>query len=239
MLSLWNSGISLFRLIFTTMLQKLSTINPPERKLYIDSIRGIAALMIVFTHVWGFLAVKYPPWFYSIVGEGTRGVQLFYIISAYTLFLTLERAKYDGGTLKTRYYFLRRFFRIAPLFYVMILVTLFFTHVVPLPVTYNKLDTSWVSIITSITFTNGFFYKTNLVPVQWSIAVEMIFYLFVPYLFLKINNLRQAKKYYFLISGQVLIYAILFTFLYPSVDRVTWVRDIYFVLYGSLITHLT
>lgn len=94
----------------------------------IDSLRGIAALMVVVAHALSFGDTKLFPVFpLSILGQGVRGVQLFYIISAFTLFYTFDLRK-DENQAVFKFY-LRRFFRIAPLFYTAIVINLAYRHV--------------------------------------------------------------------------------------------------------------
>ncbi|MBW4476371.1 MAG: acyltransferase family protein [Tolypothrix brevis GSE-NOS-MK-07-07A] len=96
------------------------TLSGTKRFEFIDALRGIAALGVLLVHTTqhcGSLHALIP----GITSFGLRGVQLFYILSALTLFLSFEeRYKKDKYPLIS--FFIRRFFRIAPLFYVVILI---------------------------------------------------------------------------------------------------------------------
>ncbi len=200
---------------------------------YIDSLRGLAAMMVVFTHSWIVIPETYPALFHQIVGEGARGVQLFFIISAFTLFLSLEKLNYTGQKDLLLLYFIRRFFRIAPLFYFAILISLIFKYFLP-HFDHLTIKNSFLDILTSITFTNGFFPTMfdSLVPNQWTISVEMLFYVFVPYLFIKVNTFKKSVRLYVVTSFITLILSMLFIFAGKDNPH-EWVNKIYFIIYTS------
>ncbi len=170
-----------------------------QRYPYLDALRGIAILLIILFHTTIFMVHPATNFLYRISGEGARGVQLFFIISALTLFTSLSRNSFSGKRMEKIKFFFRRFFRIAPMFYIMIGVfsilalTIFFYK----PGWLNLNVNLW-SIVTSITFTNNFVpqYMNVIVPGQWFIAVEIFFCFITPFLFLRIKNLRTAKKYF-------------------------------------------
>ena len=85
---------------------------------YIDALRGLAIIGVVISHcsLYG-SNILYPSFFSSILANGARGVQLFYIASAFTLFLSLHN-RYNKEEKAFKNFFIRRFFRIAPLYYI-------------------------------------------------------------------------------------------------------------------------
>ncbi|WP_091134607.1 acyltransferase family protein [Flavobacterium anhuiense] len=83
---------------------------------YIDVIRGIAILMVVITHTAQQGLVKLPHLLSVFLSFGARGVQIFVIASAFTLFRSYKkRNKIEKSPVKN--FFIRRFFRIAPIYY--------------------------------------------------------------------------------------------------------------------------
>ncbi|MFT9296220.1 MAG: hypothetical protein ABF544_10880, partial [Acetobacter orientalis] len=103
-----------------------------------------------------------PEWFGIYAKHGTMGVELFFVISSFSLCLSM------AGHQKEKYplvgFALRRFFRIAPLFYVMILSTNFFN---PAGFPYN-----WKTILANIFFIFNFFpgygFQTSIVLPGWT-----------------------------------------------------------------------
>ena len=87
---------------------------------YIDALRGLAILGVVVVNTASYGHSKYPELIQALINQGERGVQLFFVVSAFTLFLSYHH-RLDQGTTATRNFFLRRFFRIAPLYYLAIL----------------------------------------------------------------------------------------------------------------------
>lgn len=79
---------------------------------HIDALRGVAILMVMLVHV----SQKISGLSSKIIllsGYGQMGVQLFFVISAYTLWLSSAKRKDEQNKLLN--YFIRRVFRIAPL----------------------------------------------------------------------------------------------------------------------------
>jgi exopolysaccharide production protein ExoZ len=81
---------------------------------YIDALRGYAILGVIVVHVGSAVPIGVPM-AQTYINQGARGVQLFYVASAYTLLLSWHARK--DGVLP---YLVRRFFRIAPLFWLAI-----------------------------------------------------------------------------------------------------------------------
>jgi peptidoglycan/LPS O-acetylase OafA/YrhL len=121
---------------------------------------------------------------------GQRGVQLFYMISAFTLYLSL-----DGGRREQHpwtNYFIRRFFRIAPLFYLVIAADVLLRYIAP---AFSALSTNgFGNVALSFLFLNGT--KPNaiqdVVTGGWSIAVETTFYLILPLLYTYFGTVSRA-----------------------------------------------
>ena len=160
---------------------------------YIDSLRGIAILMVIFVHTSQSVP-ELPLWIKTIAMYGQFGVQLFFVVSAITLCISTER-RYSEKNM-TKKYFVRRFFRIAPLYYIGILWYFFFMSAkmsLETGVLKNADGYTLVSILANFFFVHGFYppANNNIVPGGWSIGTEMAFYILFPALFLlfkKINN---------------------------------------------------
>ncbi|QJD94399.1 acyltransferase [Mucilaginibacter robiniae] len=151
---------------------------------YIDALRGLAVLGVIMVHVsLNSLTGRYQ----TMAGLGAKGVQLFYFISAFTLFLSAH-GRTNQETNANINFFIRRIFRIAPLYY---LAIIYYGIIIPY---FTTQKISIEGIILNLTFMHGFSpnYINNVVPGGWSIAVEMLFYVFVPLLVIKINSLNKA-----------------------------------------------
>jgi peptidoglycan/LPS O-acetylase OafA/YrhL len=154
-----------------------------EKLAYIDVLRAIAILMVIFVHnsqtVNGLSAqVK------SISEYGQIGVQLFFVASAYTLCFSQTKRIDEKNQLRS--FFIRRLFRIAPLYYFAI-CWYFLTDPVNniLKIINVTPHYDLVNVLANIFFIHGFvpFANNNIVPGGWSIGAEMAFYALFPMLF--------------------------------------------------------
>jgi peptidoglycan/LPS O-acetylase OafA/YrhL len=155
-----------------------------QRLDYIDAMRGLAILAVLVMHSAVMVQTDIPiKSIQNIINSGAMGVQLFYITSAFTLFLSLK-SKSDKEHNPTRNFFLRRFFRIAPLYYIMIVY-----HLIE-----SNFHVSPGTIISHFVFLHGLhpYWINSVVGGAWSIADEALFYLMTPFLFFHIKNIKRA-----------------------------------------------
>ncbi len=165
---------------------------------YIDALRGIAIALVVLVHASQ--SVKpLSDVLMRVMTEGARGVQLFYIASAITLCMSWS-ARREGDLRPVRDFYLRRIFRIAPMFYLAIALFLFLNGTAASYFAPNGI--SWWFVPATALFLHGFHPETinSVVPGGWSVAVEMTFYLIFP-LLVRIEKL----KYLFLLLAAALL----------------------------------
>ena len=160
-----------------------------SKKDYIDAVRGWAIIFVITCHVGGMFA-EMPHPIKKLTNFGWHGVQLFFLASAVTLLMSWHRqAKVDGATL--RHFFLRRFLRIAPMYYIGAIIYFYF-----LPPA-SGLDLA--QALRALTFVNAWhpdWLPTTgnwmVVPGGWSIGVEFTFYLVFPALALLCTTLARS-----------------------------------------------
>jgi peptidoglycan/LPS O-acetylase OafA/YrhL len=155
---------------------------------FVDALRGIAALMVITCHVAYIpspnLAAS-PP-LLRLIHAGQSGVVLFFMISAFTLCLSFEARKTDFTITQTRDYYLRRLFRILPLFLISIPIAWLRDLVVysyPRPL-YQTLASGISTFIP-----NNY---QGLVWASWTLNIELLFYLIFPLVFRICNSMRRA-----------------------------------------------
>jgi peptidoglycan/LPS O-acetylase OafA/YrhL len=145
----------------------------------IEFLRTFSALGVVWIHVWTFFRNPTLNLFsvdlFKVVSFVGNGVDFFFVISGFLMFLALQNKDFSIITYWT--FIKKRFFRIAPLYYVSILVyfsvfNFFLNHQVSLK-----------SVLIDALFLNNYF-KDNIAYTFWSLAVEWGFYLIVPFLFI-------------------------------------------------------
>jgi peptidoglycan/LPS O-acetylase OafA/YrhL len=151
-----------------------------ERNQSLDLLRGVAILLVILAHC-AQAATSVAPGLSSFAEKyGEHGVQLFFIVSGYTMMLTFGD---KVGSAAIRSFYLRRVFRIVPLFWIAIVFYLAITKgegfklwapdgIGAGDVALTFLFLHWGSITAF----------NSVVPGGWSIAVEMQFYLLFPLL---------------------------------------------------------
>lgn len=176
------------------MVQQVSTRAAKLRKyVYIDILRGLAILGVIAVHCGqqvGELNIVVA----SIFNYGQLGVQLFFVASAITLCLSSAQR----GERSALNFYVRRFFRIAPLFYLAILFYFLWRAflqsqgrgVFLVPDNYSAR-----AVLETVFFVHGFDPKNYnfIVPGGWSIAAEMSFYAVFPLLYMVQSRYKKTK----------------------------------------------
>jgi peptidoglycan/LPS O-acetylase OafA/YrhL len=145
----------------------------------INFFRGIAVLMVVFIHTYNFLDFghpEYPAAFLKYVEWGQFGVQFFFILSALTLCNSFEYSLQKQEKNLIRNFYIKRFFRIYPMFFLMMLVFLVYSSI-PFSAVYKALN---------FVFLNNYYPplgNRGIVSFSWTLNVEMSFYVLFPFIY--------------------------------------------------------
>lgn len=159
-----------------------------DRLVFLDALRGLAALYVVLFHVMAMPApaISPGPLLTQVLSAGGSGVALFFVISAFSLCYTMPRHVATGRPLLS--FYLHRFFRIAPLFYCWLAFSLYRdgrgAHA----------GHHWTEIAANLSFTFNLVrgWETGIVWASWAIGVEMLFYAVFPLLFAVVRSLTTA-----------------------------------------------
>jgi peptidoglycan/LPS O-acetylase OafA/YrhL len=156
----------------------------------IDALRGLAFLMTFAFHAGQHVPDGLPKLLHDVLGRGYAGVQLFFVVSALTLCRSLQGRGGEPSPLAA--YALRRLCRIAPMFWVAIVLSL----------AVNGWGPRWGApdgitgghVLLAALFLHGFdaVALNGVVPGGWSVAVEMQFYLLLPLIAAWARTLRRA-----------------------------------------------
>ena len=151
---------------------------------YIDSIRGIAILLVILVHVSQHFQ-NLNQFLKPLLAYGQMGVQLFFVASAFTLCLSSENRIEENN--KFFKFGIRRIFRIAPAYYLGILLYFFINVFLNFFIEGEiKVDEKYnfLNIFLNVFFLHGFYLPANnsIVPGGWSIATEMSFYFIFPFI---------------------------------------------------------
>src|ERR1700733_10801463 len=156
----------------------------PKRYAYIDAMRGYAILLVIAVHSSQYVS-DLPYAVRTLADQGARGVQLFFVASAMTLCMSWQ-ARNDGALS----FYIRRFFRIAPMYYLSIPLFLWARGFGPS--IYAPDGIGWRHIAMAATSTHGLMpdTSTGVVPGSKSIAEETLFYAISPCTMLRLDRVR-------------------------------------------------
>jgi len=127
------------------------------------------------------------PFLLALVPRGEYGVDLFFLISAYTLFLSSQAREREPFPRFA--FYLRRAFRILPLWWVTILSYGWAEHRSP------------KDLLPSLGMYYGFLRylpRIEVFDAQWSIFVEESFYLLLPWILSSLTGVRRAAYGFFI-----------------------------------------
>jgi peptidoglycan/LPS O-acetylase OafA/YrhL len=178
----------------------------------IDTLRGIAVIMVISFH---FLNNSYNAseltqlnlfeiYLMKITSYGWAGVNLFFVISGFLIGSILLRYKDSPNYFKA--FYIRRFTRIIPLYYIFLLLYIAFSLILdngrielfekPIPLFY------YFSLVQNFLFSHrGHFGPSALTP-TWSLAIEEQFYLIAPIMirYLSKERLILVSIFFILVS---------------------------------------
>ena len=150
----------------------------------LDGLRGLAIILVVATHSFvtgyrpsislGPVAIGFEP----LVLAGSLGVELFFFISGFVLFLPYARAMLGQGTRPTLAHFIdRRSIKIVPSYYIASVLAAFLFFLPP------EIEARrWLEILRHASFTHPFWQNSmfSIVSAFWSLGIEVQFYVLFP-----------------------------------------------------------
>lgn len=160
-----------------------------DRLLPLDGLRGLAALLVVGYH--------YTTRYQELFGHpaplrlslplGHYGVQLFFVISGFVIFMTLER------TQDWRDFLVSRFARLFPAYWVAVLLTWLVVWRFSLPGREVPASAMWINL----TMLQGWLHAPHVDGVYWTLTVELAFYAMV----LCLHALRLLPRLPLVVAG--------------------------------------
>jgi peptidoglycan/LPS O-acetylase OafA/YrhL len=160
----------------------------------LDALRGLAALAVVLFHYLDRYDELHDhvtePLFY--IPWGARGVQLFFVISGFVIFMTLQRAK------RPMDFVVSRFSRLYPGYWAAILVTTLTVHGLDVPYYERSLQ----DVILNFTMLQqlSFIPAVDVEGAYWTLYVELCFYVAMLALF-TLGLLRHIEAFLVLALG--------------------------------------
>jgi exopolysaccharide production protein ExoZ len=143
-----------------------------ERVAALDALRGLMALAVVCYHVGAWTRVFSGALRDAVVVLGVYSVEGFFVISGFCFFHLYADSAWNGREL--RRFYLKRFLRIAPLYYVSVALSLALEPI------YQAVF-SWGRLLENLSLSFGLFHPNHSFVVGgWSIGLEFVFYAALP-----------------------------------------------------------
>lgn len=165
----------------TTQLQTTADPAPRPHVVYLDGIRALAALFVVFHHTWqgpfgrvasiGLLGLLTNWALY-----GHLAVDVFIVLSGFCLVLPIAQSKYIKGG--PRNFYFKRAHRILPPFYFAIALSLFVNFVIHKIGNHSLISPTGVFV--NLLLLQDWFPEFNVLGPLWSVALEWKIYFLFP-----------------------------------------------------------
>lgn len=146
--------------------------NQKYRLQELDALRGIAALSVLLFHFTINQNAKKLGWQFAY---GVTGVDIFFMISGFVIFLTIHKVK------SWQEFTIFRFARLYPTYWACMLVTIIFILFYD-PAAFNS-----VQIVANLTMFPTFFNIEDLDGSYWTLVIELLFYSWILVIYLTKN----------------------------------------------------
>ena len=155
----------------------------------IDALRGLAAMAVVLYHYSTRFGQLYPqaPQVSWALPDGHFGVNLFFIISGFVIFMTITRTHRPAD------FVVSRFSRLYPAYWAAVALTFAITQALPLP---GK-TVAGASALANLLMFHGLFGVPHVDGVYWTLEVELLFYAMALLLF---STRQVARVHLFLLA---------------------------------------
>ena len=183
-------------------------VRPKFHNSVIDGIRGFSLIMVIVGHLLHF----YRP-FFTKIEETSKlsvffdffradlAVDAFFVISGFLIGSILFNEYKKNLSLSFKSFYLKRFFRLMPVYFVSVFLGIVFYSFVK---NSNSAMSPQIELMLGNFWTN-LLYVNNFIPVQeqfmgwcWSLAIEEQFYLLVPLFIVGLFRLVRQKVWFFI-----------------------------------------
>ena len=201
----------------------------------LDGLRSIACILVIIAHSFSkyrdlnftsqnYLSITIK----SFLNLGGEGVSMFFVLSGFLITFLLLKEFNSNHSINLRHFYIRRTLRIWPLFYAVVIYSLFIYPLIAHFLGINHDQNG--NILMNLTFLNNFDLLQLLengnvgfnqqLQITWSVAIEEQFYLIWPLLFL---IMMPFKRYFFIFP---ILFISVFIFKYYSNGNVNYFHSI-------------
>jgi peptidoglycan/LPS O-acetylase OafA/YrhL len=177
----------------------------------LDALRGIACLMVFFFHH----SIRVDPKdTHTAFHYGYLGVDLFFIISGFVIYLTLERTKHWMD------FVIHRFSRLYPAYWLCVIITFLVVNYSP----FNNSAVPNFMLLFNLTMFQHWFGIQDLDLAYWTLNLELSFYVFMLLMYL----IRGINYYKWVVTAMLL--PLWLRFLFPETGSFSLIFD-YFTFF--------
>lgn len=190
-----------------------------ERIKALDGLRAFAILFVLFSHSAWKLDTQITlrigdADLHNVFYNGWFGVDLFFVLSGFLI--ASQLLKYPLNKTNLRNFMCKRYFRIAPAYYISVLAALISLHIYPAIGVEPLADifaTWWLPLLSHIVFLHDYIGRFPWIDgIFWSIPIEIKFYMILPLFIYLLGKLKNNTHRIFLIAGVYCTYVTLRTF---------------------------
>ena len=172
---------------------RLKNLDAQDKLYGLDHLRALAILFVFFYH-YRIPIFDHPDWLTDAAKFGWTGVDLFFVLSGFLISSQLFSQLKKGENISYKEFFLKRFFRIIPAYWVVVAVYFCF----PFFHEREALAPLWKYV----TFTQNLgldIQHKGTFSHAWSLCVEEHFYFFLPLILIFLSFTNLLKKSYWLL----------------------------------------
>lgn len=145
--------------------------NKTQRFLFLDGLRAIAALMVMFHHFYKLLKPLIQFSCLDIVFDSTRlGVQIFFVLSGFVIAFSIRDLPLSFSSACR--FLIRRSIRLDPPFWVALTLTLL------IPIITSSYQVDYATICANAFYLQDFLGYDRPLAVSWTLCIELQFYVF-------------------------------------------------------------
>lgn len=211
----------------------MNTRSSDGRFAFLDGLRGLAALWVVFFHLSKGKHIEHvrellPDWVSGVVFDwGHLGVPVFFVLSGFVMAYTARAATVDGGFAGR--FVLRRLIRLSPPYYFAIAFAVIFTIIkakfggLPTPPVTSK------EIFAHLVYMQDILSYPQINTVFWTLAIEVQFYIAFALLLLFADTIKQRLTVLWCVSVLALLWPL------GATDFMLWKGDFLGLWYSFLV----
>lgn len=155
-----------------------------------DALRGIAAISVCFFHIVKYLKLE-GTYFGKIFQFGNMGVDLFFIISGFVIYMSLKNTK------NIKEFWISRFTRLYPTYWFSCLFTTIILFVFNDPRIIRD-GIGKETILVNLTMVQNFFGYVDLDGAYWTLIIEFVFYFWISIFYFFIGDKINIILYFWL-----------------------------------------